>query len=166
MLTIAYHNLAVEQEFMHMYQEAVMSYKQAKDFACKYLGFGDSIAQNLTQTYEKAKAEIEVKIAKVKRQEEKLQNNRSKRSGSAAGQKGAAVMQSATYGGKPRRNLSIGGGRKKQNSKLFGVTNSAPGVGGLLSPGKQAAAMMAMSPQAMQGGGPQFFQDPHQMSAA
>ena len=26
-LTIAYHNLAVEQEFMHMYHEAVSSYK-------------------------------------------------------------------------------------------------------------------------------------------
>ena len=90
-----------------------MSYRQAKDFAYKYLGHGDSIAQNLAATYEKAKAEIEVKIQKVKRQEEKMANNRSKRTGPAA-QKGAGIMQAATYGGKPRRNLSIGtGGRRK-----------------------------------------------------
>ena len=140
-----------------------MSYKQAKDFACRYLGSSDSIAQNLTATYEKAKAEIEVKIAKVKRQEEKMANNRSKRSGSAAGAKGAAVMQSAV-GGKPRRNLSIGGGKKRNNTKMFGVSNSAQGFGGILSPNKQGA-MMAMSPQAVQGGGGFFEQDPNQMSA-
>ena len=82
-LTIAYHNLAVEQEFMHMvslltiimvanqlvwfqYQEAVSSYKQARDFAIKYLGEKDSISVNLSSTFEKAKIEIENKILKVK----------------------------------------------------------------------------------------------------
>mmetsp|Transcript_1237 Transcript_1237/g.1905 ORF Transcript_1237/g.1905 Transcript_1237/m.1905 type:complete len:207 (+) Transcript_1237:309-929(+) len=47
-LTIAYHNLAVEQEFMHMYHEAVASYRQAKEFANKYLGTDDTISRNLT----------------------------------------------------------------------------------------------------------------------
>ena len=53
-LTIAYHNLAVEQEFMHMYHEAVSSYKQARDFAVKYLGKDDTISKNLDATFIKA----------------------------------------------------------------------------------------------------------------
>ena len=58
-LTIAYHNLAVEQEFMHMYHEAVASYQMARDFANAYLGTDDAISQNLSQIYDKAKSEIE-----------------------------------------------------------------------------------------------------------
>jgi len=50
----------------------------AKDFALKYLGVNDSISINLSNTYEKAKLEIEAKITKVRNQEEKLQRNRSK----------------------------------------------------------------------------------------
>ena len=46
-LTIAYHNLAVEQEFMHMYHEAVSSYKMAKDSAMEYLGEDDNISKHL-----------------------------------------------------------------------------------------------------------------------
>lgn len=65
-LTIAYHNLAVEQEFLFMYHEAVSSYKTARDFANKYLGEKDTITLNLSATYEKAKQEIEAKINKVK----------------------------------------------------------------------------------------------------
>ena len=63
-LTIAYHNLAVEQEFMHTYEEALQSYKMAKNFALKYLGPDDPITHNLNEVYEKAKLEIEVKIKK------------------------------------------------------------------------------------------------------
>lgn len=46
-LTIAYHNLAVEQEFLHMYAEAVASYWQAKEFAKRFLGDKDHITVNL-----------------------------------------------------------------------------------------------------------------------
>ena len=77
-LTIAYHNLAVEQEFMHMYHEAVSSYQMARDFANSYLGTDDSISQNLSQIYEKAKHEIEQKITKIKNNEEKVSQNRNK----------------------------------------------------------------------------------------
>ena len=47
-LTIAYHNLAVEQEFMHMYQEALLSYQTARDFAHRYLSEDDKIYENLS----------------------------------------------------------------------------------------------------------------------
>lgn len=47
-LTIAYHNLAVEQEFMHMYHEAVASYQMARDFANSYLGIDDKISKKMS----------------------------------------------------------------------------------------------------------------------
>ena len=56
----------------------------AKDFALKYLGANDSISINLNATYEKAKIEIESKIAKVKNQEEKMQKNRTQQRGASA----------------------------------------------------------------------------------
>lgn len=42
-----------------MYHEAVSSYQMARDFANAYLGTDDSISQNLSQIYDKAKSEIE-----------------------------------------------------------------------------------------------------------
>ena len=42
-LTIAYHNLGVEQEFLRMLSEAVESYRLAWDFANRYLGTTDGI---------------------------------------------------------------------------------------------------------------------------
>lgn len=58
MLTIAYHNLGVEQEFLKKFHEAVESYRMAADFAERYLGLTDGITINLKQIYEKAKSEI------------------------------------------------------------------------------------------------------------
>jgi hypothetical protein len=57
-LTIAYHNLGVEQEFLKMFGEAVESYRMSKDFAERYLGATDGITINLTNIYDKAKKEI------------------------------------------------------------------------------------------------------------
>lgn len=57
-LTIAYHNLGVEQEFLKMYNEAIESYRQGADFAEKYLGASDGITINLKSIYERAKADI------------------------------------------------------------------------------------------------------------
>ncbi len=54
-LTIAYHNLAVEQEFLKKYHEAIESYRIAADFADRYLGPTDGITQNLKTIYEKAR---------------------------------------------------------------------------------------------------------------
>ena len=57
-LTIAYHNLGVELEYMKLYLESVESYRMAKEFAEKYLGSNDDITLNLTNIYTRAKAEI------------------------------------------------------------------------------------------------------------
>lgn len=61
-LTIAYHNLGVEQEFMAMYNDAVESYRQAKDFAEKYLGPSDAITNNFRNIYNRAKQEIDAQL--------------------------------------------------------------------------------------------------------
>ena len=42
-LSIAYHNLAVEQEFLKLYAEALQSYRMAYEFARDYLGEKDDI---------------------------------------------------------------------------------------------------------------------------
>lgn len=63
----------------------------AKDFAIKYLGVNDSISTNLSNIYEKARAEIENKILKVKNQEEKMERNRAKQRGLSAGNKQAMM---------------------------------------------------------------------------
>mmetsp|Transcript_12965 Transcript_12965/g.20080 ORF Transcript_12965/g.20080 Transcript_12965/m.20080 type:complete len:114 (+) Transcript_12965:458-799(+) len=57
-LAVAYHNLAVEQEFLKLYSEALESYRQAKTFALKYLGLEDGIYKNLNAVYDKAKQEL------------------------------------------------------------------------------------------------------------
>lgn len=71
-LTIAYHNLAVEQEFMHMYDEAVSSYKMARDFSHNYLGSEDSISINMQNILTKAETEIEAKKSRLENHEKKL----------------------------------------------------------------------------------------------
>ena len=89
-LTIAYHNLAVEQEFMHMvsvylsllnlnfsfiiiqYDEAVSSYKMARDFSHNYLGPEDSISINMQNILTKAETEIEAKKSRLENHEKKL----------------------------------------------------------------------------------------------
>ena len=53
-LTIAYHNLGVEQEFLKKFHEAVESYRMAAEFAQRYLGGSDPITRNLKLLHEKA----------------------------------------------------------------------------------------------------------------
>lgn len=67
-LTIAYHNLGVEQEYLKKYHEAVESYRIAADFSEKYLGSTDAITLNLKQIFERAKKEI---FRQLDRQKEK-----------------------------------------------------------------------------------------------
>ena len=64
-MTIAYHNLGVEQEFLKMFHEAVESYRMAKEFAETYLGPIDSITVNLQSIYNRAKSEIDSQIEKA-----------------------------------------------------------------------------------------------------
>ena len=79
------------------------SYKQARDFAVKYLGATDTISQNLSKTFEKAQLEIETKLMKVRAQEEKMQRNRSGKRAASANKRGAFIQQHTLN--KPRRTI-------------------------------------------------------------
>lgn len=46
-LCVAYHNLAVEQEFCKMYGPALESYKNAANFAYRYFGVENAIYLNM-----------------------------------------------------------------------------------------------------------------------
>lgn len=63
-MTIAYHNLGVEQEFLKMFNESIDSYRLAKEFAERYLGFNDGISINLRTIYNRAKNEIDSTLEK------------------------------------------------------------------------------------------------------
>lgn len=65
-LAVSYHNLGVEQEFLKMYNESIESYKQAANFASRYLGAEDDIFKNLNNVYLKAKQELDRQMQKNK----------------------------------------------------------------------------------------------------
>ncbi len=48
-LCIAYHNIAVEQEFLKQYQASLNSYAKAAQSASKYLGEHHPMANNLNE---------------------------------------------------------------------------------------------------------------------
>ena len=61
-LTISYHNLGVEQEFLKQYLQATESYRMAKEFSDKYLGVRDPVTHNMADIYIKAKHDIDKKL--------------------------------------------------------------------------------------------------------
>jgi len=75
-LAIAYHNMGVEQEFIKMYDAAILSYLKAVNFASAHLGEDDSITTNLRQVYENANNELVI-LKKKKRDSKKGQNDQS-----------------------------------------------------------------------------------------
>lgn len=50
-MTIAYHNLGVEQEFLKQFNQALESYRMAMEFSDKYLGNKDGVTLNMGQIY-------------------------------------------------------------------------------------------------------------------
>lgn len=66
-LTVAYHNLGVEQEFLKLYSEAIESYRQARAFSLKYLGVEDAIFKTHDEVYTKAKNDFD-QILRKKRE--------------------------------------------------------------------------------------------------
>ena len=59
LLSIWYHNLAIEQEFLNDLEGSLNSYNKAKSTAQDYLGEEDILALNLEDVYLRAKEAIE-----------------------------------------------------------------------------------------------------------
>ena len=63
-LCIAYHNIAVEQEFLKQYQASLNSYAKAAQSAHKYLGQEHPMTQNMNEVLNQATKKIALVIQK------------------------------------------------------------------------------------------------------
>ena len=64
-LCIAYHNIAVEQEFLKQYQASLNSYAKAAQSASKYLGEQHPMTQNMNEVLTQATKKIAAIIQKT-----------------------------------------------------------------------------------------------------
>ena len=64
-LCIAYHNIAVEQEFLKQYQASLNSYAKAAQSALKYLGDMHPMTQNMNEVLMQATKKIAAIIQKT-----------------------------------------------------------------------------------------------------
>lgn len=60
-LAIAYHNLAVQQEFLRRYDDALVSYDKARKVVQTHLGSTHPLSASLTESYKQAKAKMQMK---------------------------------------------------------------------------------------------------------
>ncbi|KAH9187783.1 hypothetical protein AeNC1_010242 [Aphanomyces euteiches] len=63
-LCIAYHNLGVEQEYLHQYSDSVASYQKGVGLAEQYLGAAHGVSIALTNSYVAARRTLHSKAAK------------------------------------------------------------------------------------------------------
>lgn len=66
MLTIAYHNLAVELEHLKLFQDSLNTYEKAYNFASNILGGNTEVVGNLKKILEDAQKQLKKKL-EVKR---------------------------------------------------------------------------------------------------
>ena len=91
MLTIAYHNLGAEKEYLRnvsdllsfdnqslfvQYQEALHNFQMAMEFAQTYLGPDDEVTVNFSDRYHRARQEITPKLNKAKELAERKSQNK------------------------------------------------------------------------------------------
>lgn len=70
-LCIAYHNIAVEQEFLKQYNPCLRSYKKAAECARDYLGETAPITVNLENVYDQVTKKIANEIERTWRRRNK-----------------------------------------------------------------------------------------------
>ncbi len=66
-LSIAYHNYAVELEYLGKYQNSLRAYHKASQFSEIHLGPENPVSQNLKKVFEDAKPKIEERMTKKKK---------------------------------------------------------------------------------------------------
>jgi hypothetical protein len=64
-LSIAYHNLAVQQEFLHQFNESLQSYAKAYKVVENHLGSNHPLAKSLLDSYNQAKSKFANKLKLV-----------------------------------------------------------------------------------------------------
>ena len=73
-LCIAYHNIAVEQEFLKQYQASLNSYSKAAQSAQKYLGESHPMTNNLSDVLDQATNKIAGLLQKSLAKNQKIEN--------------------------------------------------------------------------------------------
>jgi hypothetical protein len=66
-LSIAYHNFAVELEYLNKYEQSMRTYEKAYEFSNTYLGPENHVSQNLKKVLDTARETIEQKLHKIKK---------------------------------------------------------------------------------------------------
>jgi hypothetical protein len=61
-LAIAYHNLAVQQEFLRKYHDSLVSYEKATKVVVTHLGPDHPLVTSLTESYQAAQQKMEAKL--------------------------------------------------------------------------------------------------------
>lgn len=65
--------MGVQHEFLQRYDDALISYSKAVDFATVYLGKENKITENVTEVFDAAKKQVEnIQLKKWKRQQRKM----------------------------------------------------------------------------------------------
>jgi len=67
LLSIAYHNLAVEFEYLKRTEESLSFYKKAADFAAQHVTQANPVVENVSSAYEKASKDFELTLKKKKK---------------------------------------------------------------------------------------------------
>ena len=73
-LCIAYHNIAVEQEFLKQYQASLNSYSKAAQSAQKYLGDAHPMTSNLSDVLNQATNKIAALLQKNLAKNQKIES--------------------------------------------------------------------------------------------
>jgi len=72
-LVIAYHNIGVQYEFLHNFEDALNYYNKAVEFSMLLLGADHKITINVKNVYDSAKENVDkLQLNKWKRQQKKL----------------------------------------------------------------------------------------------
>lgn len=84
-LAIAYHNLAVQQEFLKSYNQAVASYEKAYKVVTTHLGEGHPLVKSLSDSYKEAQGKAATETARLDAQAKKNSTRRLAASGGFGG---------------------------------------------------------------------------------
>mmetsp|Transcript_13026 Transcript_13026/g.25237 ORF Transcript_13026/g.25237 Transcript_13026/m.25237 type:complete len:448 (+) Transcript_13026:46-1389(+) len=115
-LGIAYHNLGVEEEFLHNYEACLQWYGKALHLAKEHVGNKQEITKTFRASYQQAKRTIQQK-------EEKKQSMRSS-SSSGSLFRDAGISRSRTNS-RPQRPASAGGNLHSRSTRSSSSTNDS-----------------------------------------
>jgi len=142
-MAIAYHNVAVEQEYLKKYDLAIQSYTKAKEIAEKHLGPNQGITTVLKDVTDKATEERQqfIKLTRLKKGNKKQQ----KTSWAASGEpdvKSRPMSATMNPAGNSGMADMVGDDmRRRETLNAIAPSNPATGLSGPVRPGRSKTSM-------------------------